>query len=285
MTWADVKNDFIRNLSAFYPKEEIDSFFYVLLDDIWGINKLDFFLNKDKEVSLEQLNFLNSAIQDLQNFKPIQHITGKAYCFDRAFMVNPNVLIPRPETEELISIVLKEQPDINLRILDIGTGSGIIPITLNLERPDYQLSAIDVSKKALEVAKYNAENLKAKVQFYEINILDKNQWNTFPDKSFDVIISNPPYVLESEKEQMHANVLNHDPALALFVQDTHPLIFYESIAEFASQKLKPQGKLYFEINEKFGEETAQLLHPTFSQISIIKDFRERERFVKAVMHL
>ncbi len=279
MNWFDVKKEFTQNLSVFYPKEEVESFFWVLLDDVWGIGKLDFFLNKDTEVSQDKRDTLNSAVLDLKNARPIQHITGKAYCFDRAFKVTPDVLIPRPETEELISIVLKENAGANLRILDIGTGSGIIPITLNLENPNYQLSAIDVSASALEVAKYNAENLNAKVQFYKSDILDKRSWDAFQNQSFDVIISNPPYVLESEKKQMDANVLNYDPALALFVEDTHPLVFYEAITEFASQKLKSNGKLYFEINEKFGKEIAQLLSSYFSQISILKDFRDKTRFV------
>ncbi len=279
MNWSDVKKEFIQNLSVFYPKEEAESFFWVLLDDVWGIGKLDFFLNKDAEVSQNKIDILSSAVLDLKKSKPIQHITGKAYCFDRVFKATPDVLIPRPETEELISIILKENADANLHILDIGTGSGIIPVTLNLERPNYQLSAIDVSASALEVAKYNAENLNAKVQFYKSDILDKTLWAAFQDQSFDVIVSNPPYVLESEKKQMHANVLNYDPALALFVEDTHPLVFYEAITEFASQKLKSNGKLYFEINEKFGKEIVQLLSPYFSEISTLKDFRDKVRFV------
>lgn len=281
MTWLDLKQTFIHQLLPLYSKGEAEHFFRILLENFWNIGRLDFFRDREKQAQSYQQEMVENAIKDLLNHKPIQHITGKAYCFERAFKVNENVLIPRPETEELISIILKENDQQSLDILDIGTGSGIIPITLLLEQPTYKVSALDVSESALNVARKNAQNWGVEVDFIQMDILNPDAYSHFSPRSLDLIVSNPPYVLESEKAQMQKNVLDFDPHLALFVEDDQALVFYKAISQFAQQTLKPKGKLYFEINEQFGKEMQLMLSDYFQNVKVLKDFRDRDRFVVA----
>jgi release factor glutamine methyltransferase len=220
------------------------------------------------------------AFSQLLEKKPIQYILGEAPFYGREFKVNASVLIPRNETEELVHLIIKENKKLNLRILDIGTGSGCIPISLALEIPSSKTFALDISKEALEVAKDNAKKHEESIIFFQVDILNED----IPVKDLDIIVSNPPYVCESEKSLMHENVLNFEPHLALFVKDNDPLVFYKIIAKKAKSALKSSGKLYFEINEAFGEKVQYLLEEQgYREISIIQDLNNKDRIVKAVL--
>ncbi|RLD40233.1 MAG: peptide chain release factor N(5)-glutamine methyltransferase [Bacteroidetes bacterium] len=210
----------------------------------------------------------------------MQHIIGTAPCLDYHFIVNEDVLIPRPETEELVDMISKsiKNNSKNVKILDIGTGSGCIAITLQ-KNTNSSVTAIDISKESLKIAAKNAKLNNADINFIELDILDKDSWQGI-DNDFDIIVSNPPYVRDLEKKLMNKNVLDYDPSLALFVEDNNPLIFYEAISKFAKLHLKANGTLWFEINEYLGQETKELIMKHFNTAEIIKDFRGKERFIK-----
>lgn len=230
-------------------------------------------------MSESELLKFHYAIKDLKKFKPVQFITGSQFFYDNDFKVSEHTLIPRPETEELVDLIVKENTNFNGRILDIGSGSGAIAISLDKALENSKVTAFDVSKKALETAEYNNSALKSNVNFQYQDILKP----TYIGEAFDIIASNPPYVLESEKELMQANVLEFEPHLALFVEDSDPLLFYKSIVQFCKSKLKSNGKLYFEINEKYGVETAKLLiDNNFSGVEVIKDMQGKDRIVKGI---
>jgi release factor glutamine methyltransferase len=276
MKIRDLFNQYKNELQQIYPKEEAESLVFWLFEDFLQAKRQDLLKNTSVERVPEKLSL---AIEELLQGKPIQYITGKAPFYGREFLVNSAVLIPRNETEELVHLIIQENQKEGLKILDIGTGSGCIPITLALEILGANVSALDVSETALEIASQNAELLKAKVQFLLCNILEDD----IPVPDLDIIVSNPPYVRNSEKMRMHQNVLDHEPHLALFVYDEDPLLFYRLIAEKARKVLKPGGKLYVEINEAFGNETKILLEEKgFSSVAIINDLNGKERIVSAV---
>lgn len=228
---------------------------------------------------LEEKDLPEALKQDFERLKtgePIQYILGHGPFYGREFKVSPATLIPRNETEELVHLIIKENPQANLRILDIGTGTGCIPITLALEMKNPEVFAVDISEDALEIAKENAKALQAKVKFLPCDILAEIP----PLSDLDLIVSNPPYIPFSEKEQMHRNVLDFEPHLALFVSTDDPLVFYKKIAEKGKHLLKPHGKLYFEINERFGNEVVRVLSALdFKEIRIIKDLNGKDRIV------
>lgn len=237
---------------------------------------LDTPLNQPDE---ELLNDLKSCIRAVNNHEPIQYILGETEFYGLAFYVNSNVLIPRPETEELVDLIIKDQPKSGANILDIGTGSGCIAISL-AHSLDAKVSAFDVSEKALEVAKDNALENEVDIEFIKEDILNPKE----NMEKYDIIVSNPPYVTLSEKALMKDNVLKNEPHLALFVEDDNPLIFYKAISEYALTHLNKGGKLYFEINEQFGYETLELaLKLGFSSGEVIKDLAEKDRIVKLVI--
>ncbi|EOZ96087.1 Protein-N(5)-glutamine methyltransferase PrmC [Indibacter alkaliphilus LW1] len=276
MKIRDLFNHYKNELQQIYPKEEAESLVFWLFEDFLQAKRQDLLNNTSVERVPEKLSL---AIEALLQGKPIQYITGKAPFYGREFLVNSAVLIPRNETEELVHLIIQENQKEGLKILDIGTGSGCIPITLSLEILGANVSALDVSETALEIASQNAELLKAEVQFLLCDILKEDI--QVPD--LDIIVSNPPYVRNSEKMRMHQNVLDHEPHLALFVYDEDPLLFYRIIAEKARKVLKPGGKLYFEINEVFGKETKILLEGKgFSSVAIINDLNGKERIISAV---
>jgi release factor glutamine methyltransferase len=230
-------------------------------------------------------NGLNDAVNQLLNNVPLQYVLGKTYFMDMEFEVNPSVLIPRPETEELVSLIMKEiavaKPVNNLQILDIGTGSGSIAISLKHLIPRASVTAIDISKDALQVAKGNASNNNLIINFLNVNILDKQQWNVLPH--CDIIVSNPPYVTHIEKQYMNKNVLDHEPHIALFVPDDDPLIFYRFITDFALLKLNAGGSLWFEINEKFGEDLKMMtISKGLRHSKIFSDIHGKSRFLHAI---
>jgi len=280
LDWSGLKKIFVNSLISIYDERELEQIFFIILEELYAVNRINYSLQKNERLGLNVLNDFSSLIIELKSNKPIQQILGFGYFLERKFKVSKEVLIPRQETEELVDLVLKRHSNDTLSILDIGTGSACIPITLKLEHSNFNLAAIDVSDKALEIAKENSKIHKVDIEFIKVNILDELNWMEINDKSLDVIISNPPYVRYLEKEKMHKNVSKFDPELALYVDDNKPLIFYDAISKFAAQKLKKQGTLYFEINEEFGTEVKDILiKNNFINVLVKKDLQDKDRFV------
>tara|TARA_B100000927_G_scaffold105613_1_gene85405 strand:- start:2050 stop:2895 length:846 start_codon:yes stop_codon:yes gene_type:complete len=269
---------FKREISHIYDLKECESLAHIVIDKIFGYNKSDFILHSNETINESQRKIIINIVKNLKKNVPIQYILEEAYFFDLNFFVNSSVLIPRPETEELVSWIVNESKQKN-SFLDIGTGSGCLIITLNkLLRGSF--SAIDVCSNALDIAKINNKKHNTEVNFYEMDILKKE--NIFKDK-FDVILSNPPYVTNSEKKFIKKNVIDHEPHIALFVSDRDPLIFYRSIIKRSKDLLSNEGYLYFEINERFGLDIIQLLNNEgFVNIKLKKDINGKDRMIKAV---
>ena len=282
----DLKNKFHSELDAIYGKNEVGSFFYLCSEHYLNILRIQLTLEPELKIENSKTKLFIKAIKHLKAQKPIQYLLGETEFFGLTFKVNKNVLIPRPETEELVDLITtshtKESKTAKLKILDIGTGSGCIAISLAKNLPNAQVYALDVSPEALKMAKQNAELNKVDITFIEASILDYNAISQFEDASyFDVIVSNPPYVRELEKEEILPNVLENEPHLALFVEDHNPLLFYKAITNFAIQKLKPKGVLYFEINQYLGEETKALLEEkNFEDVALLKDLNGNDRMLK-----
>ena len=221
---------------------------------------------------------LKLDFEKLKSGEPIQYILGKGPFYGREFLVNEHTLIPRNETEELVHLIIKENPHTGLKILDIGTGTGCIPISLDLEMKSAEVYGIDISEQALTVAQKNGEALKSKVTFQKCDIL--NEMPNVP--KLDILVSNPPYVPEADKSEMHRNVLDFEPGLALFVPNQDPLLFYRVIGEKGKQLLKPGGKLFFEIHERFGSEMEELLIDLgYKEVKVVKDLNGKERIASA----
>ena len=278
MTIQDVKIEFQRKLATLYEPKEIQSIFSLIAEDI-GFSLTDLVLQANDELQESQKIYFEQCLQRLVKAEPVQYVRGKTVFFDMQFSVNSSVLIPRQETEELVNVILQENVNSNKRIIDLGTGSGCIAISLAKHLPNAKVSAIDVSEQALNVAKSNAQKNKVSVDFY----LGDMQNDTFMSQfsQYDIIVSNPPYVCNVEKEDMHPNVLQYEPHLALFVKDDDPMQFYRAIARFASINLAPNGKIYCEINETLGAETKQLFESfNFSNCQIIKDLFGKDRILK-----
>ncbi|WP_029037439.1 peptide chain release factor N(5)-glutamine methyltransferase [Salinimicrobium xinjiangense] len=271
------KNHFFETLAGDYPAEEVGSFFNILTSKLLGLSRLDLALNPQRDLSSQELEKFEEALQRLRRHEPIQYITGSTEFFGLKFHVDKNTLIPRPETEELVQWILddfKETQEIS--VLDIGTGSGCIAISLAKHLPKAKVSAIDISEEALKVAEKNAVLNRVKVNFIHADILAAED---LPDR-FDVIVSNPPYVRELEKRDMQRNVLEYEPETALYVKDEDPLLFYRKISELASHHLKAGGKLYFEINQYLRKETEALLAEKNFQTRLKKDIFGVHRMLK-----
>jgi release factor glutamine methyltransferase len=281
MLLKEIKNIYHIELDPLFPKEEVDSFFYLVIDHYLGLERFVLAMQPNLVVSKENEDPLFNALSQLKQERPIQHILGKAHFCELEFRVDENVLIPRPETEELVYWIINEVQKGGTReevkILDIGTGSGCIAISLAKNLPNAKVYALDISKKALQMAEQNALDNEVEIVFLEADILSIEG---FKDK-FDVIVSNPPYVRELEKLEMKNNVVEHEPGLALFVSDGDPLIFYKKITCFALGHLRKSGILFFEINQYLGEEMKQLLRAeNFSEIEIRKDMFGNDRMLK-----
>ncbi len=278
MTFAQVEQEFIKDLQSIYAEAEIKNLFFLSVQHLKTWDKAHFLLHKPEVVSPSDAEQLQTILTALISGKPIQYILGKTEFFGLPFQVNSSVLIPRPETEELVQWILDSVTEKSPAILDIGTGSGCIPIALKHHLSQAELFALDISESALETAKTNALLNKVSVQFLHQDILQPAE-DLFPAK-LDVIVSNPPYVTLAEKELMHQNVLNHEPHSALFVPNNDALVFYENIADFALRYLKPGGLLFFEINENLGQQTIDLLEvKLFKNIVLRKDFLGRDRMI------
>lgn len=273
MTYSEALSTLKKNLAHLYSSDELLQILSLLID----VPRTKLTLQRDTVLNEVQRDRIFGAISELLSSKPIQYITGKADFFGLQFHVNEDTLIPRSETEELVDWILASHSDAtSIKVLDIGTGSGCIPITLKKKRPSFSVSALDISKGALEIAKKNADFNIVEVIFSEKDIL-----NSELEEDFDIIISNPPYIKEEEKQQMEVNVLNFEPHTALFVPNADPLLFYKRIANLATRHLNTHGFLYFEINAQYGAETAKLLKDLgFSEVEIKKDMQGKDRFVK-----
>ncbi|MGY5353260.1 peptide chain release factor N(5)-glutamine methyltransferase [Wenyingzhuangia sp. IMCC45533] len=281
MTLLSFKQKLYSTLEGHYPATEIGTFFRMILEDILNLSKVDFALNPNMDINAEECIKIEAIIKGLQDYTPIQYLIGFVDYMDFKLEVNSNVLIPRPETEELIQWIIDDYRDvINLDILDIGTGTGCIPIALDKNLNKAKISSIDISKEATETAIRNANNNHARVNFITQNILATNSLA----QPYDIIVSNPPYVRNLEKVEIQKNVLEHEPHLALFVDDNDPLIFYKKIAELALKHLKSDGVLYYEINQYLGNETVELLKNIgFKNVELKKDLFGNHRMIKAFL--
>ena len=277
----DIRKYYCEQLCSVYDSDEATAMILILLEHYFKITRVKMALEPDMRLSESEMLTFHFAVKDLLKNKPIQYIIGETEFCDLKFKVNENVLIPRPETSELVMNIVNRQKTKDKRqlsILDIGTGSGCIAISLAKNIPGSKVYALDISEKALEVAKTNAFNNNVDITFIHDDILSLN--NKIETK-FDIIVSNPPYVRELEKAEMRDNVLNWEPHNALFVSDNDPLIFYRNILEFAKTHLNENGEIWFEINEYLGKEMTVLCKEHgFSDVEIFKDFRGRERVVK-----
>lgn len=278
MQISKVWNDFTTVLSQIYGKSEAQSIARIVFEDAFQIKR-----PSDQLFSNTNFEQLQSIQKRLLNHEPIQYILGEADFYGLKFKVNENVLIPRPETEELVYWIIEtaRQSKRSLSILDIGTGSGCMPITLKTELPTYRISACDISEKALAIAQENAILNDVKIDFFQLDILNKKEWGSI--ENFDIIVSNPPYIPHSERALMPENVLKFEPALALFVEENDPLIFYKTITEFALQKLNKEGFLFFEMNEYNAEKVAKMMKMKgLNNVQIQKDLQNKDRMVRAM---
>ena len=271
MKLASFKKEFLKSITPLYNKDEASSLYYMLCEEYLALSKSKLIIAEDMDLTIEKTNDLYNCLERLKKHEPIQYVLGKTLFMGMNFKVNPSVLIPRPETEELVRLMLKDDLNGN-EILDIGTGSGCIAISLAKNIPNAKVSALDISEKALEVARENAKLNNVEIEFITADIFDYKS-----EKKYDIIVSNPPYVLEEEKKQMSKNVLNYEPELALFVKNDDPLKFYKAILDFAKNSLNNNGKIYFEINEKY--KIKRLAYDYgYSNIECKEDLFGRNRF-------
>ena len=285
-------NQLVSEITSVYEENEAKSIVYLLLEHYLNLSKTDILL----DISIAQLFDFQEVIDRIKTQEPVQYIIGETEFYGRKFKVTPDTLIPRPETEELVQLTVSNyqlsvgtvvnEVHSPIKVLDIGTGSGCIAISLACELPNCQVYAYDISEEALKIAKENAERNSAKVIFEQVDILNISP-SYFPPSSlspFSIIVSNPPYVMNAEKLEMEQNVLDYEPHLALFVEDSNPLIFYKAIAEFAANNLINKGLCIVEINQAFGLETAELFwNQGFRYVEVVKDMFGKDRFVKAIL--
>lgn len=277
MTYRQLYKSFKTQLSGIYDSGEIESMFFIALESVLGLKKIDYFMNENQLVENIQNEQFNAIMEDLKGAKPLQYVLGEAWFNENRYFVNDHVLIPRSETEELIRLVGIIRPNAQ-SIIDLGTGSGCIAIELALALK-IAVFALDISEGALNVAIENAKRLNASVNFKRANMLDETL--DFSNK-FDIIVSNPPYVMDSEKELMKENVLNFEPEGALFVTNEDPLVFYRAIRSFAVKHSNHKALIAMEINEQLGKETAALFSQPFVDVLIHKDIQGKDRFVTAI---
>lgn len=278
MTLNDYKNLFEQQLNGLYDEEERKALLAVVMDEVLNYSRADMVLKKDEELLPEVQTRLTEVVTQLQKEIPVQYIFEKAYFYGYEFKVSPATLIPRRETEELVEWILEamnRQPQKKWKVLDIGTGSGCIPITIKKEFSLAEVSAIDISPEALSIAEENAHNLNVKIRFIQQNILEAKTLD-----KYDIIISNPPYVRHLEKAEMKNNVLRHEPHLALFVKNEDPLIFYRKIMQLAKESLTENGVLFFEINQYLGNEMTELVSEYFDNVILKKDLQGNDRMMK-----
>ncbi|WP_452223018.1 peptide chain release factor N(5)-glutamine methyltransferase [Lacinutrix chionoecetis] len=286
MLLKDLEHIFHKTLDTIYGKEEVSSFFFLCTEAFYNISRLQSALDRNLSITKAEQEPIFKALEDLKNEIPIQYILGETEFYGLPFKVNTHTLIPRPETEELVTLVIKQLKEENAKthsILDIGTGSGCIAVSLAKKIKNAKVYAIDISAEALKVAKQNADLNNVNIHFMEANILNsKASTLILPAQKFNIIVSNPPYVRNLEKAEIQNNVLNNEPHVALFVDDDNPLQFYKAITEFAKERLTLNGELFFEINEYLSVETKTLVESFgFKNVEIIKDIFGKDRMLKA----
>lgn len=278
-----IYNYIFNELNDIVEISECETIAFILLEEYAGIRKNTYHISKDLRLTESEIVKIFNAVARLKKHEPIDYVLGFTPFYFQKFTVTPDVLIPRPETEELVALIIKENKNqfVNPRILDIGTGSGCIAISLAKHFPTNYVVAIDKSDKALKVAKDNALKMHQNVSFIQMDILDENQWDKLPE--FDIIVSNPPYISHAEKDTLDVNVVNFEPHEALFVPDNLPLIFYEMIARLGKLNLFKNGVIYVEINQKYGDITMDLFKSfEYKNVKILKDLSGNDRFVKAI---
>lgn len=272
---------FQQELTSIYDKGEVKALFLFTVEEMFGLKRGTYPLKKEDIVTEKDAERFDEILHELKKNKPIQYIFNKATFYGESFEVNESVLIPRPETEELVDLILKQHSaQAGLHIMDIGTGSGCIPIILSKYLPGAQVTSMDISKEAIATARKNAGQLNAPVQFINADIFE---WDyIFSEQQYDIIVSNPPYITPQEKASMQQNVLAFEPELALFIEDSAPLIFYDVISSFALKHLAPQGDLYFEINQYLGPQTKELIEKKgFRPVKLLKDINGADRMIHA----
>jgi release factor glutamine methyltransferase len=277
-SYSAAKNYFFHSLKDLYPSNEIDNFFFLILFKVLKWKKIDFSLNRNKIPNDEFLVFIKQVISQLKLNIPIQHILGVVSFYDLELKVNKDVLIPRPETEELVFKIVSELDDASLSLLDVGTGSGCIPLAIKKKCPDLQCLGIDISAPAIAIANENADRLNLNVDFKQQDVFS----SSFDDNMVDILVSNPPYIPKREIVTMNSNVVDYEPHSALFVEDDNPLLFYQRIAEVGRKILSKNGEIYFEIHEKFGDQVVNLLSDlNYSNVLLFQDLQGKNRIVKA----
>ena len=271
------------SLTDIYPNSEIKGIIRLIMEQICNLQPHQYLIFQDIQLSNEKKNKIIEVVERMKSKEPIQYILGTADFYSIPFEVNSSVLIPRPETEELVDLIISENStSIGKNILDIGTGSGCIAITLQKNIKTAHVYAVDISAEALNVARRNAVQNQTDVTFIQTDILQLEKAQKDISYTFDIIVSNPPYIKQEEKKEMEQNVLDFEPHLALFVPDQDPLLFYRHIAEFGKEKLKENGLLYFEINAACGEITCKMLQEKgYNKVQLIKDLSGKDRIIKA----
>jgi release factor glutamine methyltransferase len=291
MTIEEARRKIIDGIEDIYEKNEAIGIAELLVEHITKLPRIERIVKKDENLSKEHETFLNQAVERLKNNEPVQYIINEAWFGGMKLYVDGSVLIPRPETEELVEWILKEfkmlraspfGQNVKCKILDVGTGSGCIAIALKKNLPNAEVWACDVSDEALNIARMNADALQTAIDFVPIDFLDKEQRKQLP--RVDIVVSNPPYVPEKDKNEMRKNILDFEPSTALFVADNNLLVFYNAIADFGKEKLHNNGSIYVEVHEKMGEQVQDLFkRKDYSSIEIRKDLQEKNRMIKAVI--
>jgi len=268
-------------LLPLYDDREAAAIAHALMEHITGMSKLDRLMYKDDVLEGKRLEAWQEVVEMAVSGMPLQYIVGRAWFMDREYMVNEHVLIPRPETEELVHWVRNDRVGATqLRILDVGTGSGCIPISLKKEFPDAVVASCDISAAALDVARHNAAMHHADITFIQMDFLDSSIWQWLEE--YDIIISNPPYIPVAERGNMHRNVKDFEPELALFVPDNDALVFYRALAEFGKRHLVPGGSIYCETERRYGHETRELFATEgYCDVILRQDMHDNDRMVKA----
>ncbi|MEI2748340.1 MAG: peptide chain release factor N(5)-glutamine methyltransferase [Ferruginibacter sp.] len=283
MTAGKLFRTYLDTLKQLYGSSEAANIAHWVFESMAGISRSELIRNPDLPIPENQLLVLQKALDALRQHEPVQYVTGESWFYKLKFKVNKAVLIPRPETEELVSVALNFLSNNPVAaVLDIGTGSGCIPISLKKNSPALQLTAMDICQEALKVAEANAALNEAPVHFIQTDFLNEDRWETF--EQFDLIISNPPYIPWSEKETMDKNVTAFEPAQALFVPNDQPVIFYEKIARFGKNHLKPNGKILVEIHENFANAVGMVFSNNGYEYSIMKDMYGKERMMMASLY-
>jgi release factor glutamine methyltransferase len=284
MRWNEYYRYYLQQLQTIYSLEEATAIAGLVFENKAAITRIEIMKSSGELLSDEHKIALDNTLEQLLTHKPVQQVIGEAWFYNLPFKVNEHVLIPRPETEELVHWIIDEHKTQveKFSILDIGSGSGCIPVALKKNLSQSSITSIDISDDALKIAKENAVINKTVVDFLQLDFLNENEWRGLP--MFDIIVSNPPYIPLNEKENLDRNVTAYEPGIALFVPDNKPLVFYEAIAAFAKTHLKQDGKIYVEIHQNFGKETAAVFLSVFKSVEIKKDINGNERMIKATLH-